>query len=58
MKTYQNFLAGNFHVLVAKFLVYLNRQVFVMIDIPVFNANSVGPDQTQQHFGGFQTKMG
>ena len=27
---YQNFLSGNFHFLVAKFSVYLNRHVFVM----------------------------
>ena len=31
MKKYQNFLSENFHVLVAKFSVYLNRQVFVML---------------------------
>ena len=29
-KKYQNFLSENFHVLVVKFSVYLNRQVFVM----------------------------
>ena len=27
---YQNFLSGNFHFLVVKFSVYLNRRVFVM----------------------------
>ena len=27
---YQNFLSENFHVLVVKFSVYLNRHVFVM----------------------------
>ena len=28
---YQNFLSENFHFLVVKFSVYLNRRVFVMI---------------------------
>ena len=32
MKKYQIFLSENFHVLVVKFSVYLNRQVFVMDD--------------------------
>ena len=30
MKKYQNFLSENFLILVVKFSVYLNRQVFVM----------------------------
>ena len=30
MKKYQNFLYENFHFLVVKFSVYLNRHVFVM----------------------------
>ena len=30
MKKYQNFLSENFHFLVVKFSVYLNRRVFVM----------------------------
>ena len=30
MKKYQNFLSENFHFLVVKFSVYLNRHVFVM----------------------------
>ena len=30
MKKYQNFLSENFHFLVGKFSVYLNRHVFVM----------------------------
>ena len=30
MKKYQNFLSENFHFLVAKFSIYLNRHVFVM----------------------------
>ena len=30
MKKYQNFLSENFHLLVVKFSVYLNRHVFVM----------------------------
>ena len=30
MKKYQNFLSEIFHFLVVKFLVYLNRRVFVM----------------------------
>ena len=30
MKKYQNFLPKNFHFLVGKFSVYLNRRVFVM----------------------------
>ena len=30
MKKYKNFLSENFQFLVAKFSVYLNRQVFVM----------------------------
>ena len=29
---YQNFLSENFHFLVVKFSVYLNRCVFVMLD--------------------------
>ena len=28
-----------------KFSIYLNRRVFVMIEIPVSNANSIDPDQ-------------
>ena len=32
-KKYQNFLFENFHFLVVKFSVYLNRQVFVMVSI-------------------------
>ena len=32
-KKYQNFLSGNFHLLVVKFSVYLNRHVFVMFAI-------------------------
>ena len=31
MKKYQNFLSENFHFLVGKFSVYLNRHVFLMI---------------------------
>ena len=31
---YQNFLSENFHFLVVKFSVYLNRIVFVMIKAP------------------------
>ena len=30
MKKYQDFLSENFHFLVVKFSVYLNRYVFVM----------------------------
>ena len=30
MKKYQNFLSENFHFLVVKFSMYLNRHVFVM----------------------------
>ena len=30
---YQNFLSENFHFLVVKFSVYLNRRVFIMIKI-------------------------
>ena len=30
MKKYQNYLSENFHFLVRKFSVYLNRHVFVM----------------------------
>ena len=30
MKKYKNFLSENFHFLVVKFSVYLNRGVFVM----------------------------
>ena len=30
MKKYQNFLSENFHFLVVKFSVYLNKLVFVM----------------------------
>ena len=30
-KKYQNFLSENFHFLVVKFSVYLNRRVFVML---------------------------
>ena len=30
MKNYQNFLSENFHFLVLKFSVYLNRRVFMM----------------------------
>ena len=40
---YQNFLSKNFHFLVVKFSVYLNRHVFVM-------ANSEDQDKTQ-HYG-------
>ena len=39
MKKYQNFLSENFHVLVVKFSVYLNRQVFVMM---LFSIHSFG----------------
>ena len=31
MKKYQNFLSENFHFLVVKFSIYLNRRVFVML---------------------------
>ena len=31
MKKYQIFLSENFHFLVVKFSVYLNRRVFVML---------------------------
>ena len=31
MKKYQNFSSGNFHFLVVKFSVYLNRHVFAML---------------------------
>ena len=31
MKKYQNFLSENFHLLVVKFSVYLNRHVFLMV---------------------------
>ena len=31
MKKYQNFLPENFHFLVVKFSVYLNRLVFIMV---------------------------
>ena len=44
MKKYQNFLSENFPFLVVNFSVYLNRRVFVMIEIPVFDANSVDPN--------------
>ena len=30
-ETYQNFLSENFHFLVVKFSIYLNRHVFVMV---------------------------
>ena len=30
MKKYQRFLSENFHFLLVKFLIYLNRHVFVM----------------------------
>ena len=30
---YQNFSSENFHILVVKFSVYLNRHVFVMISV-------------------------
>ena len=33
-ETYPNFLSGNFHFLMVKFSVYLNRYVFVMRYIP------------------------
>ena len=32
LEKYQNFLSENFHFLVVKFSVYLNRHVFVMIE--------------------------
>ena len=32
---YQNFLSENFHFLVVKFSVYLNRHVFVMFPIRI-----------------------
>ena len=38
MKKYQNFLFKNFHVLVVKFSVYLNRHVFVMNTLSVEDA--------------------
>ena len=31
MKNYQDFLSENFHFLMVKFSVYLNRRVFVMV---------------------------
>ena len=30
-KKYQNFLSENFHFLIVKFSIYLNRHVFVML---------------------------
>ena len=39
------FLSENFHVLVVKFSVYLNRQVFVMVDLdqtPKLSARACG----------------
>ena len=44
MKKYQNFLSENFHVLMVKFSVYLNRRVFVM--------NCQGHVILQRFFGG------
>ena len=49
---YQKFVSENFHFLVGKFSVYLNRHVFIMIfmqlllNIFVRAANSLDPDQT------------
>ena len=36
---YQNFLSKNFHFLVVKFSVYLNRRVFVMFNVTVDSAD-------------------
>ena len=43
---YQNFSSENVQFLEVKFSIYLNRRVFLMICIPVFNANSADPDPT------------
>ena len=37
---YQNFLSENFHFLVVKFSVYLNRHVFVMFTIRIWKNRS------------------
>ena len=38
MKKYQNFLSENFHILVVKFSVFLNRRVFVMVLLDNYTA--------------------
>ena len=44
---YQNFSSENFHVLVVKFSVYLNRHVFIMQTETVSFANKVDPDDDE-----------
>ena len=48
MKKYQKFLSENFHFLVTKFSVYLNRHVFVMIWIFTSRVH-VGPKDNSSH---------
>ena len=61
---YQNFLSENFHFLVVKFSVYLNRHVFVMKgsactncqntvwDLDFLSFLSGSPDRATDNFGG------
>ena len=43
-ENYQNFSSENFHILVVKISAYLNRHVFVMVDLdPLFVSLNVFP---------------
>ena len=59
-KKYQDFLSENFHFVVVKFSVYLNRYVFVMIDSPSVGKGPVQrvevAESTRQKWINFLTK--
>ena len=47
---YQNFLSENFHFLVVKFSVYLNRHVFVMTPFAFWTGSMIKPQYLELPF--------